>query len=395
MKSVIDEGIKDKGRYEDIPTVTKEYCEEAIKFVLKKTDENLEVFTDKFPGPSSINNVYPVTDNYEWTPGFWTGMLWLAYEVTGDEKYRRVAEGQLKTYRERLEKQICTETHDLGFLYTLSCVSAYRLTGNQEAKDIALMAADMLLGRYFDKAGIIQAWGNLNNPNQRGRMIIDCCLNLPLLYWAYEVTGNNKYYEAAANHIKQASKNLIREDSSTYHTFYMDVETGEPRFGKTQQGYSDDSCWARGQAWAIYGLPLNYIYNGDYELIELTKKVTNYFLNRLPEDYICYWDLIFTEGSEERDSSAAAIALCGLLELVKHLPITDENRKIYENAALRITKSLADKYTTVECANSNGILLHGVYGKPLNHGVDECCLWGDYFYFEALVRLVRDWKLYW
>lgn len=408
MRNISDEGIKNPKRYERKPEITKEYIQSAINYVLKKIDENLEVFSHKFPAPSSEGNVYAATENYEWTPGFWTGMLWLAYEVTGDEKYRKVAQGQLESYRIRLEQRICTETHDLGFLYSLSCVAAYKLTGNERAKETALMAAKMLSERYFDKAGIIQAWGNLENPKQRGRMIIDCCLNLPLLYWASEVTGDKHYFEIANSHIGQATKYLIRDDSSTYHTYYMDVETGEPRFGKTQQGFSDDSCWSRGQAWAIYGLPLNYNYTKDFELIEICKKVTHYYLNRLPEDYVCYWDLIFIEGDEERDSSAAAIAVCGILEMLKHLQLTTENdsegtstlglmydKSIYENSALGIVKSLIDNYTSKDCPHSNGLLLHGVYGKPLNHGVDECCLWGDYFYFEALVRLIKDWKLYW
>lgn len=395
MYEVLDEGIKNLARFSKKQNFTKENVKEAINFVLKKIDENLEAFTYKFPDSASVNNIYEATDNVEWTPCFWTGMLWLAYEVTGDEKYRKVAEIQLDSYKKRIEEDVHTETHDLGFLYSLSCVAAYKLTGNEEAKKTALKAADKLITRYFEKAGIIQAWGNLNNPAQRGRMIIDCCMNLPLLYWATEVTGDKKYYNIAHSHAEQASKYIVRQDSSTYHTFYMDVESGEPKYGKTAQGYSDDSCWARGQAWGVYGFPLSYIYTGDYELIELAKKLSNYFLNRMPEDGVCYWDLTFTEGNEERDSSSAAIAACGLLELIKHLPVTDENRHLYENAALMMLKSLAEKYTSVNEPNSNGVLLHGVYGKPLGNGVDECCIWGDYFYFEALVRAYKNWKLYW
>lgn len=394
MGNVRDEGIKFPERFAEAG-ITKEYCEKAIQFVLKKIDENLDTFTHKFPAAASVNNVYPAVENTCWTSSFWTGMLWLAYEVTGDEKYRKVAEIHLQSFKKRIDEKIAVNHHDLGFLYTLSCVSAYRLTGNEEAKETALKAADHLMTRYFEKAGIIQAWGKLDNPEQQGRMIIDCCMNLPLLYWASEVTGDKKYYEAASSHVKQAAKYIVREDASTFHTYYMDVETGEPRFGKTHQGYSDDSCWSRGQAWGIYGFPLSYIYTGDWELIEQTKKITNYFLNRLPEDYVCYWDLIFTEGNEERDSSAAAIAVCGMLEMVKHLPLSDELRRTYENASVKIVKSLAENYTSAECPESNGVLLHAVYGKPMNNGVDECNIWGDYYYFEALVRLVKDWKLYW
>lgn len=374
---------------------TKEQCRQAIDYVLAQLDRSLDLFADQFPAPASVNLVYPAIGNTEWTSSFWTGMLWLAYEVTGDDKYRAKAELQLDSFKERVEQRIGTETHDLGFLYTLSCVAAYKLTGNEEAKQTALLAADMLMERYFEQAGIIQAWGNLNNPSQRGRMIIDCAMNLPLLYWASETTGDPRYYQAAECHIQQTAKYIIREDASTYHTFYMDTESGEPRYGKTSQGYSDDSCWSRGQAWAIYGLPLSYRYTGDSSLIRLAEKVANYYLNRLPEDYVCYWDLIFTEGDEERDSSAAAIAACGMLELAKHLPLVEESRRRYENAALLTLESLAAHYTTVTRPESNGILLHAVYGKPLGNGIDECCIWGDYYYFEALVRTYQDWKPYW
>jgi len=395
MSTVKDEGIFKPERFAATPNLSKEYIKQEIDFCLKKIDENMLVFRDTYPAPASVNNVYPATPNVEWTPGFWTGMLWLAYDVTGDEKYREHAEYQLQSYKDRLDEGIHIHTHDLGFLYTLSCVAAHRLTGNQFAKDVAIQAADLLLNRYLEKAGIIQAWGNLDNPAQRGRMIIDCCLNLPLLYWAYEQTGMEKYNEAAKNHIANAAKYLIREDSSTFHTYYMDPETGEPKFGKTSQGYSDDSAWARGQAWGIYGLPLNYIYNKNDELIDLSKKLTNYFLNRLPEDFVCYWDLIFTDGDEERDSSAASTAVCGMLELIKSMDDADPLKATYKNAAELILKSLADNYTSKNAPESNGLLLHAVYGKPLGNGIDECCIWGDYFYLEALVRMYKDWELYW
>ncbi|MEC0227793.1 glycoside hydrolase family 88 protein [Paenibacillus alba] len=395
MKQVKDEGILSAARFINPPQLTKKQCDAAVAHILKQIDRNLESFTDKFPDIVSNNLIYAAADNYEWTPGFWTGMLWLAYEVTGDEKYRRVADRQLLSFKKRADEQIGTETHDLGFLYSLSCVAAYKLTGNEEAKQTALRAADLLMSRYLEHAGIIQAWGSLSNPKQRGRMIIDCCLNTPLLYWAAEITGNRAYSDAAATHVKQAAAYLIREDASSFHTYYMDVDSGAPLYGKTAQGFSDDSCWSRGQAWAIYGFPLNYIYTKDQELLDLTKKVANYLINRLPEDYVCYWDLIFTSGSEVRDSSAAAIAVCGMLELNKHLSDGDPHKAIYANAASSILLSLIDNYSTVNTPESNGLLLHGVYSKPGNSGVDECCLWGDYFYFEALVRVTRDWKTYW
>ena len=395
MKQVIDEGIKKPQMFMGEVNLTHKDCEKAIEFILKKIDQNLGTFGLKYPAPASVNHIYPAIENIEWTSSFWTGLLWLAYEVTGEVKYRKLAELQLEDYQKRINHRICTDTHDLGFLYTLSCVAAYRLTGNEAARETALKAADLLMERYFEKAGIIQAWGDLNDPENRGRMIIDCCMNLPLLYWATEMTGHQKYYDAAVNHVNQAMKHIIREDASSYHTYYMDVATGEPKFGKTAQGYSDDSCWARGQAWGIYGFVLSYRYTRDWKMIEMAQKLTHYYLNRLPDDAICYWDLIFTAGNEERDSSTAAIAACGLLEMSKHLPQTDQSKRMYENAALKMVMSLINNYTTVSIPSSNGILLHAVYSKPAGDGVDECNLWGDYFYFEALVRLIKDWELYW
>lgn len=394
MKTVKYEEIMDLNKYEIAPDLTQDMIKDAFNQALKKIDENLENFTHKFPAAASLNNVYPAADNTCWTGSFWTGMLWLAYEVTGDEKYRKVAEIQLESFKKRIEERIATDTHDLGFLYSLSCVAAYKLTGNEMAKETALKAADALIERYKEKGEFIQAWGDIHDPTMY-RLIIDCCMNLPLLYWATEVTGDQKYHEIAYKHVKTAVANVIREDASTFHTFYFDPETGAPDHGSTHQGYSDDSCWSRGQAWGIYGLPLSYIYTKDGILIENYKKITNYFLNRLPEDYVPYWDLVFTSGDEPRDSSAGSIAICGMLEMNKWLDESDPMKKIYDHAVKLILKSLIENYSTKNVPESNGLLLHAVYGKPQNSGVDECNIWGDYYYMEALARLMKDWKLYW
>ncbi len=373
----------------------KAFWQKAMHFAVEKTRTNIPSFRTAWPAPASKNNIYPAITNTEWTSSFWTGMLWLSWEKTGESLFRDAAEGQLADFRARLDSRIATDTHDLGFLYSLSCVAAWKLTGNHAARETALKAADLLMIRYFEKAGIIQAWGDLNDTTQRGRIIIDCAMNLPLLYWASEETGNPYYREAATKHIAQANAFLIREDWSTYHTYYFDVTTGLPLRGETAQGYSDDSCWSRGQAWGMYGNALSFRYLRDPELLEKARGLARYFLDRLPEDLVAYWDLIFTRGPEERDSSSAAIAVCGLLELASHLSVTDPDRRPFEDIALRILASLAAKYTSADVPGSNGILLHAVYGKPMGNGVDECNIWGDYFYMEALTRVSRNWNLYW
>ncbi len=367
----------------------------ATAQALLSVDRNLQHFGDAFPAPSSTRQVYPAIGNIEWTNGFWTGMLWLAYELSGAQHYRSAAERQVRSFHARQAGRVNTNHHDLGFLYSLSCVAAHRLTGDPLAAEAAMGAARQLLERFLPKAGIIQAWGELSDPAQQGRMIIDCNLNLPLLYWASDHSGDPAFRAAADRHIEAAARHIVRPDGSTFHTFFFDPASGQPREGKTHQGFADDSCWARGQAWGISGFPLVSRHNGDARLLELAQVLANYFLNRLPEDGICYWDLVFTSGSEERDSSAAAIAACGLLELAPRLAADNPLRAAYRNAAIGIVQELAANYLNRAEAPGSGLLRHAVYHKPHGIGIDECCIWGDYFFLEALTRLQRDWQPYW
>lgn len=372
-----------------------EEIDRLIEAVLARIDRTLPQFTDFFPSPASESGVYAPIDNVEWTNGFWTGMLWLAWELSGKPQYRETAERHVLSFAERIERRINVDHHDLGFLYTLSACAAHRLTGSQTGLEAGLEAARLLLARFDPVANVIQAWGDMRDPKQRGRMIIDCNLNLPLLYWATRQTGDPQFAEAADRHLRQAQKLLVRPDASTFHTFYVDTRSGKPRHGSTHQGFSDDSCWARGQAWGIYGFALGWRHTGDAALAELAARLANYFLNRLPGDGICCWDLVFTDDHQTpRDSSAAAIAACGLLELAGALPLSDEAREAYASWAWRIVRTLGDAYLA-PLDGSNAVLLHAVYHMPNKAGVDEACIWGDYFYLEALMRLRRVWSPYW
>lgn len=388
--------IEHPERYEDFD-LPREKLEYALSEALKKIDLGIENHGILFPKEASKNNVYGTTENVSgWGNGFWTGILWHAYELTGCEKYKEVALAQIPSYTKRIKEKIGVNHHDMGFLFTPSCVAAYKLCQNEEAKDAAIMAAEHLLTRYQEKGQFIQAWGKVGDPNAY-RLIIDCLLNIPLLYWTAEVTGDKNFDEKAYNHFKTAVGTCCREDASTFHTYYFDMETGEPLRGATHQGARDDSAWARGQTWGIYGPMLTYIYKKDPDALKLTKATTNYFLNHLPADYIPYWDLSFNDGDgEPKDSSSAAIALCGILELVKHLDDSDPDKQIYINACKRMMNSLIDGYLTKDVPEANGLLLHAVYAKPLNMAVDEMNTWGCYFYMEALHRMLDPaWKLYW
>lgn len=395
VRKVHIEEIQKKQEFLDTPYVTKEELTSAFEECLKQVDLNMEYFKNKFPYSATKGLTYPIIENIEWTDGFWTGMLWLAYEYTSDEKYKELAQQNVDSFLHRVEQRIELDHHDLGFLYSLSCVSGYKLTGNNNAKKAALLAADKLIERYQEKGEFLQAWGPLNSP-EHYRFIIDCMLNIPLLYWASEESGDNKYADIAKKHFKTSAQYVIRDDASAFHTFYMNPQTGGPDHGATRQGYNDDSSWARGQAWGMYGIPLNIRYTKQVEYTDLYKGMTNYFLNRLPNDNVCFWDLIFNEGDEQsRDSSAAAIAVCGMLEMDKYLPDDDPDKETYRKASSNILRSLMKNYTSKTHAQGNPILYHGVYSWHSGKGVDEGNIWGDYFYMEAILRQLKNWNPYW
>ena len=395
IKKIHVEPINRKAEYEAAGFLTREEVTAAMDRMADQVRCNMEYFGTRFPSSATRNQTYGVIDNIEWTDGFWTGLLWLCYEYTGDDAFKNLALKNVDSFLNRVEKRIELDHHDLGFLYSLSCVAGYKLTGSAEGRKAGLLAADKLMERFQEKGGFIQAWGELG-ARDNYRLIIDCLLNIPLLHWAFLETGNPVYRNAAVRHYEAACNNVIRDDASAYHTFYFDPGTGEPLKGVTRQGYSDDSAWARGQAWGIYGIPLNYRYVKDDSAFNLFKGMTNYFLNRLPEDQVCYSDLIFTDGSNQsRDSSAAAIGVCGIHEMLKYLPEVESDKNTYRHAMHCILRSLMERYTAPEIKPGNPVLLHGVYSWHSGKGVDEGNIWGDYYDMEALMRFYKDWNLYW
>ena len=402
--------------FKEYPTISKKEIQDALQFCVKQIVTVLPEFTDKFQKSYSEHNFYEPIENTDWTNGFWTGEIWLAYEYVKDHpeliealdigtpadvltKLKNAGEVQIHSFMDRIVNKIAVNHHDMGFLYSPSCVAGYKLTGLEEGKAAAILAADQLLTRFQEKGGFLQAWGPLDQPGAY-RLIIDCLLNLPLLYWASEETGDKKYRKIAERHIHTAVANVIREDYSTWHTYFFDMETGAPDHGATSQGYRDGSAWARGQAWGVYGLAIAYRYTKRADYIDLFKKVMAYFCDHLPEDLIPFWDFEFNDGDNEaKDSCSAAIAVCGMLEMARYLP--QEMSAYYMEVAGKIMKSLYSNYAVKNVTSSNGLVLHSTYAKksPFNdcaeRGVDECNIWGDYFYMEALTRMSKDWIQYW
>ena len=382
----------------DLPVLTDAQAAAALDTAVEQVRVNLPLYTFRCQNHSSVQNIYPACDNDQWTCGFWPGEVWLSYERTGDEAFKKTAMTLVGSFDHRIRHKIEVDHHDMGFLYSPSCVAAYKLTGDTAARDAAILAADQLISRFQPKGQFIQAWGEMGAP-ENYRYIIDCLLNLPLLYWASEVTGDAKYADIAHRHITTCVANSFRPVGSTYHTFYINPD-GTPGHGATCQGYRDDSFWARGQAWGVYGSVLSYRYTKNPAYLDTFRKALDFYRTRLPADLVPYWDMIFTTGSEEpRDSSSAAIVACGLLEAVKW--VGAEEGAGYEKLARQMMASLVQHYAVTDRKPGGGQLLHGTYSKksPYNtctpEGVDECTSWGDYFYMEALTRLTKDWQLYW
>lgn len=378
----------------------------AVDAALATVRRNIAAFGDRYPDDTTRDGLYPPRPatpefaegaNRGWTTSFWPGMQWLAFELTGDVAFRAAGERHVADFARRVDQGEDLQTHDLGFLYTLSCVAPWRLLGDETARRAALSAADHLMVRFLEPAGILQAWGDLSDPAQRGRTIVDSLMNMPLLTWAGEQTGEERFPDAVRRHTKQLATHIVRDDDTTFHTFYWDPVTGEPLRGGTEQGAGDDSCWARGQAWGIYGFAMNHLVTGDPALLDASRRCADYFLAHLPSDGVPYWDLVYTDGSDApRDSSSAAIAACGLHELAA-VETDPERRDRYAAASLDMLRALVARYTPeAEGVESDALLLHSVYDAPKSIGVDEGSLWGDYFYLEALVRhTVPGWVKYW
>ena len=230
----------------------------------------------------------PEGANLGWTTSFWPGMLWLAYELTGDETYLRAATAHVRSFADRVDgRHRRRHPRPRLPLHPVLRPAVARRTADRTARDAALAAADHLLTRVLEPAGIIQAWGDMSDPRQQGRTIIDSLMNTPLLFWASETSGDPRYAAAARRHVAQLRDHILRPDDTTFHTFYWDPLTGEPLRGETEQGNSDESCWARGQAWGIYGFALNHRHTGDESLLGASRRCADYFLAHLPADSVC------------------------------------------------------------------------------------------------------------
>jgi unsaturated chondroitin disaccharide hydrolase len=341
-------------------------------------------FGDQYPHNGDGMN-YVLTENTHWMTSFWPGQLWLVYAVTGDDRFSREAERRLASFKYRLVNRI-DESHDLGFLYTLTARAQWQMTGDKDARQLGIDAAERLITRYHPKGEYIQAWGVMNDPVEGGRMIVDCLMNLPLLFWASYETGDAKYAEVASKHANTTLRYLVRDRNRTYHTFFFNQETGEPIGGKTAQGFSDDSLWSRGQAWAIYGFALAADWTGDSTFLDTACHLAEQFWEELSSDLVPLWDFrVSPDGPQKRDSSAGAIAACGMFKLamlVKDESLAASFKERAEQMTLRLTESCFEP-----SSEAWGLLRNSSYNVPANRAVEQFMPFGDYYYLESLVMM--------
>ena len=327
----------------------------------------------------------------------YTGCFWLAYELTGNKFFKECAEKHLATYEWRLDNNVGMNSHDVGFVFSPSCVAAYKLTGNEYAKELALRALDYFYEHSYSHEGkfIIRSWKAWD---QGGgcRTMMDSLMNAPLLFWATEVTGDEQYKNAALDHVRTTEKYLIRRDGSSYHHYQFDPKDASPLHGVTLQGNSDESCWSRGHSWGMYGFPIAYSYTGADFITEVHKDIAYFMLNHLPEDNVPYWDYDFTKGNELRDASAACISACGMMEMIKMLPDEAEQKSIFKGAAPRLLEAVIDNCSGDTGFEYDGLIHKVTHAKPQGQGFDECAVYGDYFYLDALLRMLKpESKMYW
>ncbi len=374
-------------KQEDKVDFSVEKAKSSLDFVVRQYQHMIAELPDTLDPRTFQGDTMVYANIYWWTSGFYPGCLWYLYEYTKDESFK--TEAHERTMRVEPIKHV-TDNHDLGFMLYCSFGNGLRLTGNEEYKDILLTGAESLASRFDSTVACIKSWDWDGGKEWQCPVIIDNMMNLEFLMWASEVSGNEKYKNISLTHANTTIKHHFREDYSTFHVVDYDTVTGEPRQKHTHQGYSDESAWARGQSWGLYGYSMMYREAKEKAYLDQAVKIADFLLNHpnLPEDKIPYWDYNAPDIPDaKRDASAGAIMASALLELSTFTE--GEKSKTYFNAAEKMLSSLAsDAYLSKEGENGNFILKHSVGHLPGNSEVDVPLTYADYYFIEALLRYI-------
>ena len=319
----------------------------------------------------------------EWCDGFWPGVLWYSYENTGDTALRAEALRFTEALRPIVYSPVYD--HDLGFLIHCSYGNAYRLTGDRGCKQVLLDAADSLATLYNPNVGTILSWPRNVEMFGGHNTIMDNMINLEMLFWAAKNGGRKDLYDIALKHAETTMNHHFRPDGSCYHVAVYNPESGEFIRGCNHQGYDDNSMWARGQAWAVYGYTMVYRETRDKRFLDFARKVTDAYLSALPADGIPYWDFRDPRIPDvPRDASAACVVASALIELSDYVD-ADTSRR-YLDASRKMLATLAS--SDYRCGNTKpAFLRHSVGNMPANSEIDASIIYADYYYIEALTRL--------
>lgn len=369
----------------------KIWVESVVQKIYTKMDWVSEKSRNKIPY-TTYNGIHDDYNNSEkssrmkdglawWTNGFWGGMMWLMYHETGNKKYAEIA----KLSEEKLDQ--CFDDyyglhHDVGFMWLCTAAADYRLTKNADSRKRALHAANLLAGRYNPIGKFIRAWNGMETSDTRGWAIIDCMLNIPLLYWASEETEDPRFKQIAMLHADTTMENFVRPDGSCEHIVEFDPYIGGKVKTYGGQGYENGSSWTRGQTWALYGFMMSYIHTEKTEYLNTAKKVAHYFIANIPENGIIPLDFRQPEEDPWEDSTAAAIAACGLIEIAR--AVSEKEKRLYLNAAIKLLKTL-EETRCIWGKESDGIIENG---SEAYHSLKHLnIIYGDYFFMEAIFKL--------
>lgn len=364
----------------------------AFQLCVHKTRGNIKRLADqpKSAAWAEDGNYFNFKEDFyeigNWTSSFFTGMALIAWRETEDEYFLNQVLRLAPYYREKVFARHLDTHHDLGFLASLYSVALYKLTGDKEHREVGIRAAEVLAQRFNEKGNFIRAWGHVNTTDYNNLAIIDCLMNLPLLYWASNETGNKKFRDIAVRHADMTLKNFIRSDGTLYHAFRFDLRTGQPVGADNYCGFGRDSYWARGAAWAIYGFTLSYSYTQDGKYLDAAWRLAKKFISELDGEFVPVWDFRLAPGVEPvRDTSAAMVAVCGFQELAKHQAADAQMQKTKVEL---IAKVCVGGYLDFD-EDCPGVL-KSAYGSKVAYSS-----WGDYYLMEALSRELGFGESWW
>ncbi len=372
---------------QDKQRLSEQEIEKILKVAEKQSllmAQSLMNEKDKLPKTIGKNGELETSLSKWWCSGYFPGTLWYLYENIGSNELKNYAED----YSERIEKEkFMTRNHDVGLMIYCSFGNGLRLSENGHYKEVVLQGAESLCTRYRPSLNCIRSW-DWNKDVWQYPVIIDNMMNLEILMWATKYSGNPKYAQIAKSHADKTLKNHFRPDYSCYHVVSYDTITGNPEKKMTYQGFSDESSWARGQAWALYGYTMMFRETGDSAYVKHAHKVASFILNHpnLPKDKIPYWDFNDPKiPNAYRDASAAALIASALIELSR-FSSPEKADEYLDIATIQLRNLASPEYLAEPGTNCHFILKHSVGNMPQGGEIDVPLTYADYYFIEALTR---------